>query len=188
MASGSSSPSISSQSDPRSSSHSPKGGVVAPTGESLTRYTPYPQDSRHAAPHAYVDTHLNDSIPNLNCRRRNSSSISSFDAAKSSNGLSYNYHGHPPQMLHYPNNSRPNSYQSDYRGLVLFDSENHQRPESNLVAHFIQIFFEIYSHEFSFLSYKDLLGDVWYHRINNILANCIAAMAVKSVLPMLFWF
>jgi hypothetical protein len=122
-----------------------------------------------------------DSIPNFNCRRRNSSSISSFDTAKSSNGLPYNYHGHPPQMLHYPNNSRPNSYQSDYRGLVLFDSENHQRPESNLMAHFIQIFFEIYSHEFSFLSYKDLLGDVWYHRINNILANCIAAMAVKSV-------
>jgi hypothetical protein len=88
-------------------------------------------------------------------------------------------------MLHYPNNSRPNSYQSDYRGLVLFDSENPQRPESNLMGHFIQIFFEIYSHEFSFLSYKDLLGDVWYHRINNILANCIAAMAVKSVLPVL---
>jgi len=169
VASGSSSPSISSQSDPRSNSHSPKvGGMAASASESVTRYTPYPQDSRHVVtPHA----------------RRNSSSISSFDTAKSSNGLTYNYHGHSPQMLHYPNNSRPNSYQS-YRGLALFDSENRQRPESNLMAHFIQIFFEIYSHEFSFLSYKDLLGDVWYHRINNILANCIAAMAVKhSNLP-----
>lgn len=52
------------------------------------------------------------------------------------------------------------------------------------MAHFIQIFFENYSHEFSFLSYQEVLGDFWDHRLNNILANCIAAMAVKhSNLP-----
>ena len=186
MASGSSSPSVSSQSDPRSHSRSPK--VIAPDGESLTRYAPYPQpDSRHVVPpaHAYVDPHLNDLIPNLKCSRRNSSSISSFDSVKSNNGFSYNYQGHPPQMLHYPSNSRPNSYQSDYRGLVLFDPDNHQRPQSNLMAHFVQIFFETYSHEFSFLSYQEVLGDFWDHRLNNILANCIAAMAVKSAFPSL---
>ena len=84
-------------------------------------------------------------------------------------------------MLHYPANSRPNSYQSDYRGLVLFDPENHQRPQSDLMAHFVQIFFENYSHEFTFLSYQEVLGDFWDHRLNNILANCVAAMAVKYV-------
>jgi hypothetical protein len=108
--------------------------------------------------------------------------MSSFDSVKGNNGFPYNYHGHPPpQMLHYPANSRPNSYQSDYRGLVLFDPENHQRPQSDLMAHFVQIFFENYSHEFTFLSYQEVLGDFWDHRLNNILANCVAAMAVKYV-------
>ncbi len=185
VASGSSSPSISSHSDPRSNSRSPKTtGMVSADPDSLTRYTPYPQpDSRHIVgpAHAYVDIRHIDLIPNLMFSRRNSSSMSSFDSVKSSNGFPYNYHGHPPpQMLHYPN-SRPNSYQSDYRGLVLFDPENHQRPQSDLMAHFIQIFFENYSHEFTFLSYQEVLGDFWDHRLNNILANCVAAMAVKYV-------
>jgi len=183
VGSGSSSPSVSSQSDPRSNSRSPKAtGMVSAEADGLTRYTPYPQpDSRHVVgpSHAYVNVPMNGLIPDLICSRRNSSSISSFDSVKTSNGLPYNYHGSSPsQMLHYPN-SRPNSYQPDYRSPALFDPENHQRPQSHLMAHFIQLFFETYVHEFSFLSYQEVLGDFWDHRLNNILANCIAAMAVK---------
>ncbi|KAF9528513.1 hypothetical protein CPB83DRAFT_854295 [Crepidotus variabilis] len=166
VASGSSSPSISSHSDPRSNSHSPKAsGMVAADADTLGRYAPYSaHDSRHVG-HGHV---------------RSNSSISSFDSIRSNPALQYNYQAHTSsQMLHYPTNSRPNSYQPDYRGLVLFDPENPQRPGSNLMAHFIQGFFETYSHEFAFLSYQEVLNDYWEHRLNNILANCIAAMAVK---------
>jgi len=52
------------------------------------------------------------------------------------------------------------------------------------MAHFIQVFFERYGQDFTFLSYQDVLSDFWDHRLTTILANCLAAMAVKhSNLP-----
>jgi len=57
VASGSSSPSVSSQSDPRSNSHSPKAsGMVAPEADHHPRYPSY--DSRHGMGHAYVDSQV----------------------------------------------------------------------------------------------------------------------------------
>ncbi|CAA7259182.1 unnamed protein product [Cyclocybe aegerita] len=164
VASGSSSPSMSSHSDPRSNSHSPKAsGMVSPEIEHPTRYPPYSMDSRHVMGPSHTS----------------SSSISSFDSIRSSSGMPYNYSGHPSQALHYPSNSRPNSYPTDHRGLHLFDPENHQRPNPTYMAHFIQTFFERYAQDFAFLSYQDCLADFWDNRLSATLANCIAAMAVK---------
>ena len=82
-------------------------------------------------------------------------------------------------MLHYPANSRPNSYQQDPRSIQLFDAENHQRPHPGLMTHFIQVFFERFGPDFPFLQYQDILADFWEQRLSLIVANCVAAMAVK---------
>ncbi|PPQ96810.1 hypothetical protein CVT26_006211 [Gymnopilus dilepis] len=164
VASGSSSPSMSSHSDPRSTSHSPKAsGMVSADIEHATRYPSYAPDSRHSMGGAHGHNH--------------SSSISSFDSLRNNNGMPYNFVGHPAP-LHYPS-SRSNSYQPDQRSLQLFDAENPQRPNPNLMTHFIQVFFERYGQDFNFLSYQDVLSDFWEQRLSLILANCIAAMAVK---------
>lgn len=85
-------------------------------------------------------------------------------------------------MLHYPN-SRPNSYQQDPRSIQLFDAENHQRPHPGLMTHFIQVFFERFGPDFPFLQYQDILADFWEQRLSLIVANCVAAMAVKCAIP-----
>ncbi|KAF8875816.1 hypothetical protein CPB84DRAFT_1853176 [Gymnopilus junonius] len=139
VASGSSSPSISSHSDPRSTSHSPKAsGMVSADIEHATRYPSYAPDSRHSMGSSHGHSH--------------SSSISSFESLRSNNGMPYNFVGHPTP-LHYPN-SRSNSYQPDQRSLQLFDAENHQRPNPNLMTHFIQVFFERYGQDSIFLLIK----------------------------------
>ena len=117
----------------------------------------------------------------ISLSHNHSSSISSFDSLRNNNGMPYNFVGHPAP-LHYPS-SRSNSYQPDQRSLQLFDAENPQRPNPNLMTHFIQVFFERYGQDFNFLSYQDVLSDFWEQRLSLILANCIAAMAVKSVHP-----
>ncbi|KAF8200739.1 hypothetical protein BJ912DRAFT_579336 [Pholiota molesta] len=163
VASGSSSPSISSNSGPRSNSHSPKAsGMVSAEIENPGRY--YSTDSRH-----HMGGHTQ------------SSSISSFDSLRN-NGIPYNYVGPAAQapLLHYPTNSRSNSYQQpDTPSIQLYDPENPQRPHPSLMAHFIQIFFEKYSADFGFLSYQETLADFWDQRLSLVLANCIAAMTVK---------
>ncbi|KAF9564764.1 hypothetical protein CPC08DRAFT_630818 [Agrocybe pediades] len=158
VASGSSSPSVS---DPRSNSHSPKAsGMVSADIEHTGRYPSYGSDSRHMGGH--------------------SSSISSFDSARSNNAIPYNVAGHIPQSYA---SSRPNSFQSEPR-LQLFDPVHHSRPHPNLMNHFIQAFFEHYSQDFLFLSYQDIAADYWDGRLPDPLANCVAAMAVKhSNLP-----
>lgn len=187
VASGSSSPSVSSQSDPRSNSHSPKAsGMVSAEVDNPARYSSYHSDSRHSmgASHRYVLTY----IPPISCLltvKSHSSSISSFDSLRSNNGIPYNFGGHAPspQMLHYPANSRPNSYQQDQRSIQLFDAENHQRPHPGLMTHFIQVFFERFGPDFPFLQYQDILADFWEQRLSLIVANCVAAMAVKCAVP-----
>lgn len=46
---------------------------------------------------------------------------------------------------------------------------------------FIQLFFQHHGSEFAFLTYQDVLADFWEHTLSAVLANCIAAMAVKYV-------
>lgn len=65
----------------------------------------------------------------------------------------------------------------------LFNPDNHQRPRFILMARFIEAFFETHSEDFPFLSYQKVLADFWDDRLSDLLANCIAAMAVKSVFP-----
>ena len=111
-------------------------------------------------------------------RHHSHSSMSSHDP-RNNNGLPY-YGGHSStQLHHYPTSSRSNSYQTDQRSVQLFDPENHQRPNPNLMTHFINVFFE--RHEFPFLSYQDVSSDFWDQRLSSILANCIAAMASQYV-------
>jgi hypothetical protein len=86
-------------------------------------------------------------------------------------------------MLHYPANSWLNPYQQDQRSIRLFDAENHQRPHPGLMTHFIKVFFERFGRYFPFLQYQDILADFWEQRLSLIVANCVAAMAVKCVVP-----
>jgi hypothetical protein len=139
--------------------------MVSAAVENPARYPPYPSDSRHS----------------MGASHSHSSSISSFESLRSNNGIPYNFGGHAPspQMLHYPPNSRPNSYQQDQRSIQLFDPENHQRPHPGLMTHFIQVFFERFGPDFPFLQYQDILADFWDQRLSLIIANCVAAMAVK---------
>ncbi|KAF8160904.1 hypothetical protein B0H34DRAFT_357108 [Crassisporium funariophilum] len=150
VASGSSSPSISSQSDPRSNSHSPKAsGMVSADIDGAGRYPSYQPEPRHITSSSHKHGH--------------SSSVSSFDSSRS-NGLPYNF--------------------PDHRAINLFDPENPQRPNPNLMTHYINVFFERHGAEFPFLSYQDVSTDFWDQRLSSILANCIAAMSSKiSNLP-----
>lgn len=104
-----------------------------------------------------------------------SSSISSFDSSRSNNGMPYNVAGHVPQAY---SNSRPNSFQPDQR-IQLFDPVHQQRPHPSLMNHLIQVFFEQYGQDFPFLSYQDVVADYWDGRLPDVIANCVAAMAVK---------
>lgn len=161
VASSSSSPSLSSNSNPRSTSHSPKAsGLVSADAEHTGRYQSYPPDSRRDSHH----------------RHSNSSSISS----RNGNPLAYNYGGPPPtQLLHHPHNTRSPSHHSDYRPIHLFDPDHPQSPHPTLMPHFIQLFFENLGGEFTFLSYEELLADFWDHVLPSLMANCIAAMASR---------
>jgi len=161
--------------------------MVSAAVENPARYPPYPSDSRHSmgASHRWVLTYFFPFSFLLVFNKSHSSSISSFDSLRSNNGIPYNFGGHAPspQMLHYPTNSRPNSYQQDQRSIQLFDPENHQRPHPGLMTHFIQVFFERFGPDFPFLQYQDILADFWDQRLSLIIANCVAAMAVKCAVP-----
>lgn len=65
--------------------------------------------------------------------------------------------------------------------MQLFDPQNSERPHPSLMTHFIQVFFEKYGSDFSFLSYQEAISDFWEQRMSLIVANCIAAIAVKCV-------
>lgn len=113
--------------------------------------------------------------------------MSSFDSIRTGPNVPYNYAAAAPSptMLHYPaSNSRPNAYsqhQEDTRSMQLFDPQNSERPHPSLMTHFIQVFFEKYGSDFSFLSYQEAISDFWEQRMSLIVANCIAAIAVKCV-------
>lgn len=89
---------------------------------------------------------------------------------------------------HYFNDyyRRPDLPESVYRDLVLFDPDNQKRPQLDLMTDFIPTFFETYGKKVTFLSYTKVLADILDDRLNDLLANCIAAMAVKSVFPFYF--
>lgn len=63
--------------------------------------------------------------------------------------------------------------------MQLFDPQNSERPHPSLMTHFIQVFFEKYGTDFTFLSYQEALSDFWEQRMSLIVANCIAAIATK---------
>lgn len=179
MTSSSSSPSLSSHSDPRSTSHSPKAsGLVAPEGESNGRYQSYPPDSRRttASPHRCgfrFDSPETRSLITL--RARHSNSISSFHSSRSNDPLGYNFVA-PTQPLQH---ARHSSQQYSSRLIQLFDPEHPQRPHPTLTPHFIQLFFEHFGAEFTFLSYEEILAEYWDQLLPPLLANCIASMASR---------
>jgi hypothetical protein len=69
----------------------------------------------------------------------------------------------------------------DSRYVQLFDPEHPQRPHPTLMPHFIQIFFDRYASEFTFLTYEETLTKSWEQRLSPLLSNCIAAMAARHV-------
>jgi len=165
VASSSSSPSISSNSNPRSTSHSPKAsGLVAADVESGGRYQSYPPESRRSA--------------QSSSRHSNSSSVSSFHSSRGEHPVGYNYAPlSSSQSLHHSHNSRSSSH--DSRHIHLFDPEHPQRPHPTLMPHFIQLFFEHLGSEFSFLGYEEVLGEFWDQILPPLTANCIAAMGSR---------
>ncbi|KAG6812543.1 hypothetical protein H0H92_002312 [Tricholoma furcatifolium] len=128
VASGPSSPALSSHSNNRSTSHSPKpSGVVSPNPDA--RYTTYPPDSRR-----------------------------------------------PGDPSH-----RSPLYQQSSRHLHLFDPEQPQNPNPQLLSTLVQIFFEHVGSEFPFLVYEQISQDVWDRRLPPMVSNVIAAIASRSV-------
>ncbi|TFK44488.1 hypothetical protein BDQ12DRAFT_673081 [Crucibulum laeve] len=172
VASGSSSPSMSSHSNPRSTSHSPKAsGMVSADVESNGRYTSYPPDSRRSTESSH--------------RHSNSSSISSFHSSRSDHPTGYNsYLGPGSSQLLHQTHTRSTSGPHDSRHIHLFDSDHPELPHASVMQQFIPIFFERFGSEFTFLSYQLVMGDFWERSLPPLIANCIAAMASRySTLP-----
>ncbi|KAJ3568449.1 hypothetical protein NP233_g5704 [Leucocoprinus birnbaumii] len=159
--SGSSSPSLSSLSHPRSNSHSPKepSGLVSPDMDN-GRYTPYSTDSRRQG-----DYSRHSSMSGYHSRN-SSMGYNNIVGPGSADILRQIHNTYPPQPM-------------DSRYIQLFDPEHPQRPHPTLMPHFLQIFFDHYVSEYTFLTYEETLGRFWEQRLSPALSNCIAAMAAR---------
>ncbi|KAF8070359.1 hypothetical protein FPV67DRAFT_1755501 [Lyophyllum atratum] len=158
VASGSSSPALSSHSNPRSNSHSPKasGMVSAAEGDANGRYQSYPPDPRRPADPSH--------------RHAGSPSVSSFQSSRNDPGYAYNTPSTHPRAPLYQHNSRH---------LHLFDPDQPQCPHPMLMQHFVPIFFERCAGDFPFLAYEQVIAEVWERRLPPMLSNSIAAIASR---------
>ncbi|KAF8732391.1 hypothetical protein AX14_004466 [Amanita brunnescens Koide BX004] len=161
VASATTSPSVSPQSIPRSSSHSPKAsGLASPDGDFNGRYQSYAADSRRPLDSAH--------------RHSNSVPVVPFHSPRATDAVGYQY-----MTPNVPHSGRPSSQQINPRPLQLQDPDRPDRPSSTLMPHFIQTFFEHLGAEFAFLNYEDTLQSFWDQRLTPLLANCIASMAAR---------
>ncbi|KAL0956218.1 hypothetical protein HGRIS_002374 [Hohenbuehelia grisea] len=161
----SSSPSASSNSAPRSNSHSPKAsGLVSADSDYNARYTSYPPDPRRStsSPHRHI---ASQGMPAYHSRGDSMSSYNFIPAG-------------PAQLLQNSHNAR-SPYPASSRPFNLYDHEQPTRPNSSLMPHFIQLFFEHLAAEFAFLAYEEILAQFWEGTLPALLANCIAAMAAR---------
>ncbi|KAG6920062.1 hypothetical protein DXG01_010130 [Tephrocybe rancida] len=155
VASGSSSPALSSHSNNRSNSHSPKAsGMVSADGDTNNRYQSYPPDPRHPADPS---------------NRHGTPSVSSFHARNDPG-----YYNSPPS------HSRSPLYPQSSRHVHLFDPEQPQNPHPVLMQTFVRIFFEQVGAEFPFLGYDQISQEVWDRRLPPMISNVIAAIASRS--------
>ncbi|EKM80783.1 hypothetical protein AGABI1DRAFT_98908 [Agaricus bisporus var. burnettii JB137-S8] len=158
--SGSSSPSLSSNTHLRSMSHSPKepSGLVSPDIDSH-RYSPYAESRRQS------DYSRHSSISGYHSRN-NSMGYNNIVGPGSADVLRQIHNTYPQQPV-------------DSRYVQLFDPQHPQRPHPTLMPHFIQIFFDHYASEFTFLTYEETITKSWEQRLSPLLSNCIAAMAAR---------
>lgn len=63
----------------------------------------------------------------------------------------------------------------------LFDPNDPTRPHSELMLTFIQVFFDNLNVEYPFLAYDETIRQFFTHSLSPLLANCIAAHAVRFV-------
>ncbi|KAG6821021.1 hypothetical protein H0H93_007911 [Arthromyces matolae] len=149
----SSSPALSSHSNNRSNSHSPKAsGMVSPEGDPNNRYPSYPPDPRRPADPSH----------------RHGGPSSAFQSRND------------PGYYHSPtSHSRPPLYPSNSRHVHLFDPEQPQSPHPMLMQTFVQIFFEHVGPEFPFLIYDQINQEVWDRRLPLMVSNVIAAIASR---------
>jgi hypothetical protein len=63
--------------------------------------------------------------------------------------------------------------------ITLFDPGQPQYPNPILMPQFIQLFFQEMGSEFPFMSYEETLARFFDKSISAVVANCIAALAVK---------
>jgi hypothetical protein len=73
------------------------------------------------------------------------------------------------------------SLHSDY-SVSLFDPEQPDRPNYNLMLHFIPLFFDQLSRQCPFMYYEETWEQFSQQTLSPLLSNCIAALAVRSVL------
>ena len=167
VSSGSSSPAMSSHSNNRSASHSPKAsGLVSAEVESNGRYQSYTPD-----PHRPQDP------PH---RHTASPSAAPLYPPRGNDPAGYGYNTQPPSQ----SQPRLPLYQSPSRHVHLFDPDHPQCPHPVLMPHYLQTFFERFGPEFPFFVYEDVMAEFWDRTLPPILANCIAAMASRfSNLP-----
>ncbi|KAG6861678.1 hypothetical protein C0995_013247 [Termitomyces sp. Mi166 len=153
VSSGSSSPALSSHSNNRSNSHSPKAsGMVSPDGD-LNRYPSYPPGPRRSADPSHRIRHT---------------AVPSFQPRNDSG------YYHPP-----PSHTRGPLYPQNSRHVHLFDPEQTQSPHRDLMQIFVQLFFKHVAVEFPFLSYDQIVQDVWDRRLPPMVSNVIAAIASR---------
>ena len=63
----------------------------------------------------------------------------------------------------------------------LFDPQNASRPHSQIMMQFIQAFFDHLNVEYPFLAYDETIRQFFTQSLTPLLANCIAAHAVRFV-------
>lgn len=73
------------------------------------------------------------------------------------------------------------NHRSSSRQVHLFDPDFPQRPHPSLTPHFIQTFFDRLGSSYPWISYEDITAEYWDQTLSPQLANCIAALASRSV-------
>jgi len=83
----------------------------------------------------------------------------------------------PPKQLQQA--PQPALQTNRQHSLTLFDPRQPQYPNPYLMPQFIQTFFQEMGNNFSFLSYDETMGRLYHKTLSAVIANCIAALAVR---------
>ncbi|CAL1708094.1 unnamed protein product [Somion occarium] len=128
----------------------------------------------------------------LSCYPQANTSSSSYasDSINSLNGTHWDYGSTSSYLGNTSNAASLSTYGIDFSNpqqssepsqTPLFDTRHPDRPHANLMAHFIQAFFDNLSSYFPFLSYENAVERFLNQSLPPMLASCIAALATRYV-------